>query len=197
MCHSLSLWWRTSSDPARLSFVAMAQPVPVQSNTSAEGCKTPQYKVIKEHMHKLGLVVKQDLSKVAMLLFQKDCIGVSSLKEAQNANLASDDRSNSLMVCVLEKIELNPATYDVFVSILHEVPGSDETISELEKTLLKFQELEGAIVQLLKLSSHFLPCHSCWFHHFPPHTVRLSLTKMSAIMRWKLIPRMKNWKLSR
>jgi two-component SAPR family response regulator len=106
-------------------------------STLVSGLDTPRYKVVRGHFYPLVLHFEQDLTKIAAKLFEKKLITATSCGEASNANQPSFDRSSTLMMKVLKKIEIDESLYDIFYSVLRELGELVSITNALEEALQK------------------------------------------------------------
>ena len=83
---------------------------------------SPSYRGFQANFDRLVNAVSPVIAVVARKAFQENLVSAQNLKDAQNLMLPEDNRSTTLLLHVLGKIEENPIHFDTFVTILHSVP---------------------------------------------------------------------------
>ena len=102
------------------------------SSTAHGQSNTIQVNIVQGCFYSLLVGIEKVLPQFAIKSFEKELISEDNLRDATNSVQPEYDRSKVILETIKEKIESNPNCYDVFLSVLHEVPKLKDLVSVME-----------------------------------------------------------------
>ncbi len=98
---------------------------------SQSGRNTLQYKAIRNNYYHIVLNFEQVLTKLKALCCEKELV---STNERDDPRQPLYDRSETLLVMILRKVELHQKWYDVFLTVLEEFPELSDIKLSIESS---------------------------------------------------------------
>lgn len=96
------------------------------------GTNTAQYRAFYANLNPLMCIVEVALSQLAAMLLGKNLITLSDLENASDPQKHTSDRLRFLVAKILKKIMYDENKFDVFVSVLKEIPVLKDIAKWLE-----------------------------------------------------------------
>ena len=126
------------------------------SDLSSTAHDTIQVNIVQGYFYSLLVGIEKVLPQFASKSFEKELISEDNLRDATNSDQPEYDRSKAILETIKEKIESNPNCYDVFLSVLHEVPKLKDLVSVMEAIMKKERFISSSIPDRLYTRSRRL-----------------------------------------
>lgn len=79
--------------------------------------------------------MKSDVETVARKAFSKNLISEANKRAAENANIKEENRTSDLLDKIISKIQESDVNFEIFISILEEVPVLEFQAGKLRKAV--------------------------------------------------------------
>lgn len=101
---------------------------------------SPKYQAFQSRFDLLVSTVKADVGKVARKAYEKKLISLDNLNAAENLMIDDSHRASKLLIHISNKIKERDTNFDIFVTILNDIPTLNDVADEVTKAVFKFEE---------------------------------------------------------